>query len=207
MGKQVLRQQTKQARRREEQQRRAEAQRRAARARLLKTIGGSAAGVLIVALIAVVLIVRNSMPVNAAYPKIDGISCDEGEHADFHIHAHLSLYINGQKQPLPATIGIAPDQSCFYWLHTHATDGIIHIEAPSGQAFTLGNFLDIWQNRFAQLGYPPELSDTAGWQVYVDGKPFTGNFRTLPLQAHCLITLAYNSPGVSPDTIFSWNGL
>jgi hypothetical protein len=207
MGKQVLRQQTKQARRREEQQRRVEAQHRAARTKRLTTIGVIIVGVLIVALIAFVLVLRNQTPVNAAFPTTDGISCDSGEHSDFHIHAHLSLYINGKASPLPATIGIAPDQSCIYWLHTHASDGIIHIEAPAGQAFTLGNFLDIWQSRFNQLGSLPQVSETTGWQVYVDGKPFTGSIRTIPLQAHRLITLAYNSPGIRPDTTFNWNGL
>jgi len=64
-----------------------------------------------------------------------------------------------------------------------------------------------WENRFSQLGYPSQLDLTEGWQVYVNGKPFTGDFHTIPLQAHTLITLAYNSPGVRPDTNYNWNGL
>ncbi len=109
--------------------------------------------------------------------------------------------------PAPANTGIAPDRSCFYWLHTHAKDGIIHIEAPSGRSFTFGNFLDIWAERFPQLGYPSELDQTEGWQVYINGKPFTGDFHTIPLKAHTLITLAFNSPRVRPDTSYNWNGL
>src|SRR6266566_3501100 len=105
------------------------------------------------------------------------------------------------------TVGIAPDGSCFYWLHTHSNDGVIHIEAPSGRSFTLGNFLDIWGKRFAQLGYPSELDQSDGWQAYINGKPFAGDFHTIPLQAHTLITLAYHSPGVKPDTTYDWNGL
>ena len=35
--------------------------------------------------------------------------------------------------------------SCFYWLHTHAEDGIIHVESPSTtETFTLGQFFAEW---------------------------------------------------------------
>src|SRR5258707_15787 len=43
------------------------------------------------------------------------------------------------------------------------------------------DFLDIWSSHFSQLGYPSELNQTTGWQVYVDGKPFTGDFHTIAL--------------------------
>lgn len=109
--------------------------------------------------------------------------------------------------PVPENIGIAPDSSCLYWLHTHTSDGVLHIEAPNGFSITLRNFLDIWGNRFSQLGYPSQLNQTDGWQIYVNGKPFTGDFHTVPLQDHTLVTLAYHSPGVRPDTNFDWNGL
>lgn len=145
--------------------------------------------------------------VNPLYPNVDTISCDQLEQTAFHIHAHLSIYVNGKQVSIPAGIGIASDNSCFYWLHTHTSDGVIHIEAPSGRSFTLGNFLDIWGDRFTQLGYPSQLDQSAGWQVYVDGKPFAGDFRAIPLTAHSLITLAYESPGVKPDTVFNWGGL
>ena len=62
--------------------------------------------------------------------------------------------------------------SCFYWLHVHADDGIIHIESPSTtQTFTLGQF-------FAEWGGP--LSTT---QV----GPATGN-----------VTVFFTSPGKKP---------
>jgi hypothetical protein len=150
---------------------------------------------------------ENNGPVNSAYPPVGKISCDSGEHMDFHVHAHLSLYINGKQTTLPATVGIAPDGSCIYWLHTHYTDGIIHIEAPKGSTFTLANFLDIWSSHFLTLGYPSQLNQKTGWMAYVNGKQFIGDFHTIPLNAHNLITLAYNSPLTKPDTNFSWGNL
>lgn len=206
MSKQSTRQGTRQERRREEQQRREEERRRAARTRRIRTIGIIVLGVLLVVGLVYFVIAQGQTPANAAYPATDGISCDRNEHADFHIHAHVTLYMNGKIAPVPANIGIASDQSCLYWLHTHTSDGVIHIEAPNGHAITFGTLLDIWGNRFPQLSYPSQLSDATNWQVYVNGKPFTGDFRTIPLQSHTLITLAYNSPGVQPDTHLDWNG-
>ncbi|MGH2506674.1 MAG: hypothetical protein ACRDHZ_04550 [Ktedonobacteraceae bacterium] len=192
------------------QERRYKAQRKRERAARLKKFTGPSLWVLL-ALVVVGLItflsVTNRGIANSAYPPVNNISCDQGEHSDFHIHAHLTMYINGKQTTLPAGVGIAPDGSCLYWLHTHNTDGVIHIEAPKGASFTLNNFLEIWSGHFQSLGFPNQLNTKTGWQVYVDGKPFAGDFHTIPLQAHMLITLAYHSPGIHPDTFYNWNGL
>ena len=117
------------------------------------------------------------------------------------------MYINGQAVALPQNIGIASNQSCIYWLHTHDTSGVIHIESPTQKIYTLGNFLNIWQQRFSSLGYPSQLSQSAGWKIYVNGKAYNGSIPSIPLNAHTLITLAYNSPNAQPDTTYNWNGL
>lgn len=199
---------------RRERQRRNEELQRIRRKRLL-TMVGTIVGLVVALSILVYLINLGNQTTqgqavaatNPAYPSVDGVSCDQLEQTAYHIHAHVSIYINGQAVSVPAGIGIASDGSCYYWLHTHSTDGIIHIESPGQHTYTLGNFFDIWSERFAQLGYPTELSVTTGWQVYVNGKPYSGDFHQIPLQAHELITLAYNSPGVHPDTTYNWNGL
>lgn len=192
------------------QERRTNAQRKRARAARLKRLMTPTLWIMLaLVVIGVITFLTqvNQGVANSAYLPVGGISCDQGEHSDFHIHAHLTMYINGKQTALPAGVGIAPDGSCLYWLHTHNPDGVIHIEAPKGASFTFSNFLNIWSSHFQQLGYPSQLNSTAGWQVYVNGKPFTGDFRTIPLQAHTLITLAYHSPGIHPDTSFNWNGL
>jgi len=144
---------------------------------------------------------------NQANAPVDGISCDAQEQSLQHIHAHVTMYINGSQQTIPANIGIATDGSCYYWLHTHQIQndsGVIHIEAPNTNTFTLGNFVDIWGQRFSQLNYPVELNTTSGWQVYVNGKAYTGSWRNVPLTSHAAITLAYNSPNIKPDTSFNF---
>ena len=207
MSKQSTRHRTRQEQRREELQRREEERRRATRTKRITTISIIAVGVLAVAVLVYFVIAQGQTPANATYPPIDNVSCQSTEQGGTHIHAHVTMYVNGTKTALPANIGIAPDSSCLYWLHTHDNTGVIHIEAPEGVSVTFGNFLHIWEQRFQQLGYPSQLSGATGWQVYVNGKPFSGDFRTIPLHSHTLITLAYNSPGVQPDTNYNWNDL
>src|SRR5712692_7204111 len=207
MSKQSPRQPTRQERRREEQRRREEERQRAARTKRITTIGITAVVALAVVGLIIFAFIQNQTPANAAYPPVDKVSCQSTEQSGTHVHAHVTIYINGTSTPLPANVGIAPDGSCLYWLHTHDSTGVIHIEAPSGTSATLKNFLDIWEGRFSQLNYSSQLSDPTGWQVYVNGKPFSGDFRTIRLQSHTLVTLAYNSPGVKPDTTFDWSGL
>ncbi|TMC50197.1 MAG: hypothetical protein E6J14_04920 [Chloroflexi bacterium] len=114
---------------------------------------------------------------------VDGIQCQSSEQVVFHIHAHLAVYVNGSSRTLPQGIGIA---SCFYWLHTHTGDGIIHIESPVQRTYTLRNFFDIWRQ---PLG-PAQVGPAHGAVIaYVDGKRFTGDPRDIPLGAHTLVQL------------------
>ncbi|HEU5376379.1 MAG TPA: hypothetical protein VFV38_13120 [Ktedonobacteraceae bacterium] len=147
------------------------------------------------------------------FQPIDNVYCDQLEGSVEHIHAHLTIYINGQQSPLPANVGIPINQqsgqaTCFYWLHVHSdTPGIIHIEAPTKGPFTLGQFLDEWDQGFQVLGFPSELLLDSGWTIWVNGQVYKGSLASVPLSAHNLITIAYNSPKAKPDTTFNWGTL
>lgn len=222
MSKQITRRPTKQVRRqerRDEQLRREAERQRAARNRKIVWSSIIAAVVIIVAA-SVFYYVSNQNQgqnqsetvFNPSYPPVDNIYCDQLEQTAYHVHAHLSIYIDGKPVPVAQGVGIATDQqrqnvSCYYWLHTHDSSGVVHIEAPAGRSFTLGNFFDIWGGQFQQLGYPSQLDLSSGWQAYVNGKPYNGDFHKIQLNAHTLITLAYNSPNAKPDTTYNWNGL
>jgi len=216
-NKPQTRQAIKQERRQEERQRRLNAQRRTARNKRILIGSLIAAAVVLVA--AVSFFIYNAKAknptsqsqatpteqvVNSAYPPVDGIYCDALEQTAYHIHAHLTIYINGKQVTVPQGVGIASDQSCFYWLHTHTSDGVVHIEFPRNGSPTLGNFLNIWGQKFPQLGYQNELASTAGWTIYVNGKQVNSNFNQIILQPHQVITIAYNSPNIKPDTSFNW---
>jgi len=202
--------------RREERQRRFEQQQRATRMRRNIIIGVIAALVVLAAGITYAIINNShnataskpsALPTeqvfNQAYPPVNGIYCDQLEQTNFHIHVHLSIWINGQQITVPQGTGIASDGSCFYWLHTHDTTGVVHIEAPQIATLNLGNFLDIWGKEFPQ-SYHDELASSTGWKIYVDGKPVTGDFNKVIFRSHMLITIMYNSPKAPIDTIYSW---
>lgn len=140
-----------------------------------------------------------------AMPSVDNITCDPNETLTYHVHAHLRLYINGQEAPVPANIGISQAGQCLYWMHTHDSTGVVHIEAPKAGTYTLGTFVRLWQQQFANLQYPAQLSQASGWQVWVDGKPYEGDFHTIDLQDHTIITMAYNTPNVTPDSTYNWS--
>ena len=72
--------------------------------------------------------------------------------------ADVAIYANGQPLTVPYGIGIGKpwqvqqstegpfvvEGSCFYWLHTHTDEGIMHIESPVQRTFTLGDFFAVW---------------------------------------------------------------
>jgi hypothetical protein len=146
---------------------------------------------------------------------VDGISCSAGEQTLFHIHAHLTIFVNGMARQVPAAIGIPGavaqntrfgpfigSGTCFYWLHTHAADGIVHIESPVVRTFTLGEFFDEWGQ---PLG--PSVVGPAHGHVTVlyNGKVFEGNPRDVPLTARAQVQLEVGTPLVAPESI-SWAG-
>jgi hypothetical protein len=136
------------------------------------------------------------------FAPVNGVSCDLQEHSQAHYHAHLSLYINNQAVTVPGNIGVS--DSCLYWLHTHNSTGVVHIEAPKNQVYNLGTFVQIWASRFPELSYPSELNQTSGWSVFINGKPYDGDFRQLQFADHQVITLHYNSPNAPVDTEYNF---
>src|SRR5712692_5388122 len=101
MSKQSSRQLTRQERRREEQRRREEERQRAARTKRITTIGITTVVALAVVGLIIFAVIQNQAPANAAYPPIDKVSCQSTEQSGTHIHAHVSIYINGTSAPLP----------------------------------------------------------------------------------------------------------
>jgi hypothetical protein len=123
---------------------------------------------------------------------ISGIECNRSEQLTHHIHSGLDVFVNGVQQQVPSNIGILSSPSCLYWLHTHSEDGIIHIEAPGTREFTLGQFLDIWQQTNS-TGFFDSVSDMPV-TAYVDGQRFEGDYRTIPLESLREIVLTYGTP-------------
>jgi len=154
--------------------------------------------------------VQHTTSVNTLHPPISGISCDSAEQNGYHIHVHFRIYINGKELTIPTGIGIPSDGTCFYWMHTHSDDGIIHIEAPQKlHNLALDDFMTLWQQGFATLNFPQEMTQASGWQIFVNGKPFNGVVKSplyteVTLQPHDALTMEYGSPNPPPDQVYAF---
>ena len=151
--------------------------------------------------------------------SVDGISCQREVKAvvKYHIHVHVAVYVDGQARRLPAGIGFtrpaliehtsagtmfeASLYDCLYALHTHAADGIVHVETPAPGHFTLGELFDIWNQPLS----PRRVGPAAGAVVvFENGRRLSGNPRSTPLLAHADIQLDVGSP-VVPFQPFSFH--
>lgn len=150
--------------------------------------------------------------------QIDAITCQREEQVAFHIHAHLRIFVRGHSRRIPGGIGAAPPlqeavtpagrfvaaASCFTWLHTHAADGIIHIESPAERTYTLGEFFDIWGQRLDS----DHVGKTRGTvTAFVDGRVVAGDPRRITLLAHSQIQLDVGRPLVAAEGIAFPKGL
>lgn len=148
---------------------------------------------------------QGDTPQGGSGAPVDGVGCQAMEGAVVHVHAHLALFENGKQLQLPAQVGIVPSSQppCLYWLHTHDASGIIHVESPEARAFTLGTFFDIW-------GQPLTRTAAAGMHgplhVFLNGSPYGGDPRTIPLTAHQQIAIEAGSPVVPPPRYVFPNG-
>lgn len=94
-----------------------------------------------------------------------------------HYHAHLAIIIDGQNVTVPEGIGIDPTNGAMSAVHTHSSDGVIHIEAGTkGEPFTIGQLFTEWNVRLTstQVG-SARVGDGNVLKAYVNGKVLTGN--------------------------------
>jgi hypothetical protein len=154
---------------------------------------------------------------------VDGIQCQTNEQLVLHVHTHLTIFVNGQARVIPYGIGIPGFQaqnaaggpfvstgSCFYWLHVHANDGIIHIESPStSDSFTLGEFFREWGVPLSSNQVGPATGKVTVFFTSPGQKPklYTGDPNNIPLGNHYQIQLNVGTPIVAPVQITNWGGL
>jgi hypothetical protein len=146
--------------------------------------------------------------------EVDGIKCAPVEQLIYHIHAHLVVYDDGRQYALPPGVGIPGSQTeetnqgpvaaggkCYYWLHTHTSDGVIHIESPLRAIFTLGNFFDEWHQPLTAN----RVGDLHGQiTAYVNGKLWKQSPRSIPLLPHADIQLNIGNP-IPPLIKINWS--
>lgn len=138
---------------------------------------------------------------------VANIRCDAGEQLAVHYHAHLAILYKNQPVSVPAQIGITG--TCFYWLHTHDTSGVIHIEAPKDSAsrqFTLADFFSVWGQPLSPTQVATfKLAPGEQVKVWVDGQPYTGDPSKIVLKAHEQIVLEIGPPFTDPPPQYTFD--
>lgn len=144
---------------------------------------------------------------------------------DYHVHTHLSIFLNGKQLAVPMAIGIVnphyasdadkqannwPDGfaeygNCNYATHTHDLSGKLHVEAPKYTTFTMGQIFDIW-------GQPLSYTNVAGITGYKlrifirDGNSFseyTGNPKAIQMKSQREVTFILGTPPAKIPT-YTW---
>jgi hypothetical protein len=151
-------------------------------------------------------------PKPMALTKNAGLEPERAEFFQYHVHAHLDVFFNGDPVTVPAGIGIdttnpdviSDDQGvglmgecskpCISPLHTHATDGVLHTETQTVQPNKLGQFFIEW-DVVLEPGHVDEYSDM---KVYVDGEEYDADPREIELSDGREIAIVIGTP---PDEI------
>jgi hypothetical protein len=140
---------------------------------------------------------------------VQGLECLSAMNETYHVHAHVSIFLDGVALAVPSNIGIAPLQPsgrCFYAIHTHDLSGKIHVEAAAPGTFTLGQLFAIW-------GQPLETTNVAGLTdkpivVYSTDQAtvtrVTGDWKAIELTSHKEITIQIGTP-IAEIPNFSWS--
>lgn len=146
---------------------------------------------------------------SASGSPVAGVSCDTTTStststatpapAPARTYAHLAIYVNGEARRVPAGIGVGPPRTtqstdagpyvsgpCYYWLNTRTYDGVIRMQPPSQASFTLGTFFDIWGQQLSATQVGPASGTVT---VLVNGSPYSGDPRAVPLSSHAVIQL------------------
>lgn len=153
-----------------------------------------------------------------------GLTPEIREFLDYHVHAHLDVFVNGKPVEVPGGIGIDienPDvktlsaadgtpayggieqcsKPCISPLHTHEHDGVLHTESRSDLPNTLGQFFDEWDVALDESCVGGYCKDAANVEVYVDGELYEGNPATIPLTDGKEIAIVIGTrPASIPDS-------
>jgi hypothetical protein len=139
---------------------------------------------------------------------IDGVDCNPTEGAAEHVHSQLLLYDRGKRLTVPASIGMSETAGCLYWIHTHDSNGYIHIEAPVIKNYTLGQFFDIWGRELSWTRAAGLVAPHGNrLSIWIDGKSWHGSDpRTIVLRDHESIVIQNGPPFAKPATA-DWRNL
>ena len=139
------------------------------------------------------------------------MQCLNSQPVAYHVHTHLSIFLNGEQLAIPSAAGFvtgsSPANDCHYPLHTHDATGMIHVHGTAPALFTLGQFFSIW-------GQSLTGTDIAGLtgmpvRVFVTDNGVatenTGDWTQIELSSHREITVQVGTD-ITAIPSYSWVG-
>jgi hypothetical protein len=151
-----------------------------------------------------------------------GLIPEKAEFLQYHVHAHLDVFINGRPLFVPAGIGIDTanpavktekrlagivvgagltqvcDDPCISPLHTHDLSGLLHTETKTPQPNQLGQFFTQWAVRLTNDCVGGYCKPNVPIKIYVDGTVATGDPTQIELKNLREIAIVVGTP---PATI------
>ena len=137
---------------------------------------------------------------------VDGVPCLRDDLPAQHFHVHLEVLLDGKVVTVPAGVGVGRPWgedadgfivtgSCFAWIHTHDTTGVVHVFTQVGTSYSLGQMFKVW-------GQPLGLHGALGYRgpaaVLVDGLAFAGDPQEVALKNFENIVLELGRPPATP---------
>ncbi len=158
-------------------------------------------------------------PANAMDLTVEaGLVPETKEYLEFHVHAHLDIFVDGEPILVPAGIGInivdpgvhpfteadgtfsyggiqEPCATpCISPLHTHWNVGIIHTESATPTPNTLGQFFVEWDVALSETCVGEHCSPDEEIAFYINGEPYTGDPTTIELADRTQIAIVIGAP-------------
>ena len=147
-----------------------------------------------------------------------GLEPETHEFLDYHVHAHLDVFVNGEPVVVPAGLGIAIDdpavrhdvlvdgtdnyggidppcaEPCISPLHTHDVSGVLHTETKEPTPNTLGQLFTEWNVALDGSCVGGYCEPEASVLVYVDGRAFEEDPATIELTDGKEIAIVIGTP-------------
>jgi hypothetical protein len=163
-----------------------------------------------------------------ARARAAGLVPETYEHLEFHVHAHLDVYVDGKQVLVPAGLGIDTknpgvhlfetdglpayggirvpcQQPCISPLHTHDVTGILHTESSSRTYNTLGQLFVEWGVPFTPTCVDTYCEPGTTIAVYVNGSKYSGDPTKIPLSNFKEIAVVVGSPPEQIPNTANWD--
>lgn len=123
--------------------------------------------------------------------KTDLLQINVLDHSNLalHIHPTLAIEILGERWAFPANIGITDKK--LRVVHTHESDGVLHVESPVPHQFVLGDFFTIWGKTLtSKCVFEYCVDDVHVLEMFVNGEK-SDLYENLPLRDKDQIKIIY----------------